>query len=667
VKRERSATKGTAAKDSLQSGDRLFLASVCAAIVLETLFFWPEIGNAFIVPKTVVVLIAAAALVPQIGARLLAMLSSRSRRILLGLCGAQLIAITWATINSISPAVSFWGGDWRRMGWITQFGMLCIAMAVPLAIKGESKRWRLLLWTIAGAGAISAGYGVLQWMGWDPFLPESMRAAIMHEFGGQYRSSGTIGQPTYFATVLIYAFFATLAVAALESGAKRLLAGAMLALIAAALVLTGARSGWLGCAVGVAILATVVAVGRMKTSGRMITAAALILIAMALFAGGGLEGAAGTVAKVAPKFPGMSFVSARLEGKTADSASISRIILWSDVTRHILPAYWISGAGPGMFRVAFMRHRSDNYTEFDPDVHWESAHNLFLDRFTEQGILGLLVTLAWIAACAHAVIVGFRRAPSPAIALACLAIGSGLAAAVASQCFNGEVVPTTTYFYVWVAMALALRECIDRPQPSSPGQGTRYRRALIAAAAVLSIGLIWHAQRNWRAERALRAGEEAFNAGNAQRLLEARTQAEGAMPQVGVYHAEFSQLISAFLGKPRPGMTQPTRLELAAAGIASGEWAVPRTDKPMMALQNLIVLADLTGDPRIEKWNNELMELDPLWFRPHENSARLLLRQGKVDEALREATAAHSLAPYITSAADIWIRVIAIQRDRQSK
>ena len=37
----------------------------------------------------------------------------------------------------MSPAVSFWGGDWRRMGLITHVAMLSVAAAVPVAIGGD--------------------------------------------------------------------------------------------------------------------------------------------------------------------------------------------------------------------------------------------------------------------------------------------------------------------------------------------------------------------------------------------------------------------------------------------------------------------------------------------------------------------------------------------------
>src|SRR5262245_57317963 len=106
---------------TIPAGERFLFVSLCAAIAFETLFFWPGIGNAYTVPKLVAVLLGGALLLPQVCLRLSTRDPSRIPRALLALFGLQMIAVTWATAISMSPSVSFWGGDWRRMGWITQF------------------------------------------------------------------------------------------------------------------------------------------------------------------------------------------------------------------------------------------------------------------------------------------------------------------------------------------------------------------------------------------------------------------------------------------------------------------------------------------------------------------------------------------------------------------
>jgi hypothetical protein len=138
------------------------------------------------------------------------------------------------------------------------------------------------------------------------------------------------------------------------------------------------------------------------------------------------------------------------------------------------------------------------------------------------------------------------------------------------------------------------------------------------------------------------------------------------MPRVGTYHLEFAQLIVTYLGRPHPGLSGTSRKRLAEIGIVSASWAVERTDKPMIALQDMIVLADLIADVRFAAWVRDLKNLDPYWFRPHEMSARLLLRQKKFEDALREAAISHELAPYVESSLRLWEQLLDNIRDSRA-
>src|SRR2546426_2908171 len=122
----------------------ILFVSLCLAITLESLCFWPGFANAYTVPKVVAALIGGTFLLPQVCLWVFRGRASPSVYRLPFLFGLQMAAISWATVNSISPAVSFWGGDWRRMGWITQFAMMSIACAAPLAISGDLGKWKRL-------------------------------------------------------------------------------------------------------------------------------------------------------------------------------------------------------------------------------------------------------------------------------------------------------------------------------------------------------------------------------------------------------------------------------------------------------------------------------------------------------------------------------------------
>jgi len=321
-----------------------------------------------------------------------------------------------------------------------------------------------------------------------------------------------------------------------------------------------------------------------------------------------------------------------------------------------------------MFRVAFTRYRSNNYSPFDPDVHWENAHNLFLDRLTEQGIFGLLAILLLIAAFAFNIGI-MIRAPDTSYAFASAAIGSAMAAVLASHCFIGELITTSFYFYLWIAVSFAAVQCAERPTVSPVLQlrnSPKWRLALACSLAI-SVALIWHAERNWHAEAMLQAGEDAANSGNMQKLLSSKREAEAAMYQVGTYHLEFARLMVTYLSKPHPLLDATSRKRLAEAGITSASWALQRTDKPMLALQDMILLADIGGDPRLEGWINDLKEMDPYWYRPHEMAAWLMLRQKKVAGGLREATIALELSHFTPSTNDVWNQLLSLQAAGASK
>ena len=159
----------------------------------------------------------------------------------------------------------------------------------------------------------------------------------------------------------------------------------------------------------------------------------------------------------------------------------------------------------------------------------------------------------------------------------------------------------------------------------------------------------------------LRAGEDAVKSGSLNDLLKARREAEQSMPFVGTYHLEFARLLATYLGRPHASLEITARRHIAEEGIASASWALQRTDRPMLALQDMILLADMSGDSRFEGWIQDLRKMDPYWYRPHEMAARLMLRQRKYADALREATIARELSPYTQSTIDVWKQLLSIR------
>ena len=103
-----------------------------SALAVETLCLSPAVPNAFTVPKVIALLCSAAVLAPFLA------VSRKSTPILFVL---QFGVLAICTILSLNPQVSFWGGDWRRMGLITWAAILVAAEFVPLAVGSSKLRW----------------------------------------------------------------------------------------------------------------------------------------------------------------------------------------------------------------------------------------------------------------------------------------------------------------------------------------------------------------------------------------------------------------------------------------------------------------------------------------------------------------------------------------------
>ena len=76
-------------------------------------------------------------------------------------------------------------------------------------------------------------------------------------------------------------------------------------------------------------------------------------------------------------------------------------------------------------------------------------------------------------------------------------------------------------------------------------------------------------------------------------LLMAADDVERAMEHVGTYHLEVARTIVTFLRENWNTLNEESRTRLAQRGIDSAIRAVERTDKPMLALMDLITLAGI--------------------------------------------------------------------------
>ena len=163
------------------------------------------------------------------------------------LAAAQLISLLVSTFFSSNPALSWNGGNWRRLGLVSQSAV--IAFGFLIAVSCSESALRVLLGACAAAGTAAALYGILQYFGADPFLP----SASYHIGEGVLaivRPPSTLGHADYFAGYLLYVVFFGAALVSTETEpAWKALGAAAVVAGSAAIVLSGTRGALLGLAV----------------------------------------------------------------------------------------------------------------------------------------------------------------------------------------------------------------------------------------------------------------------------------------------------------------------------------------------------------------------------------------------------------------------------------
>src|ERR1035438_2043424 len=128
-----------------------------AALALIALILTPGWLFYFdVTPKLVVLLLASSvALVPM----------RRSKLMVLAML--TLASLALSTGLSLNPKLSLYGTHWRQYGALTQAAVVIFAWA----LSAQTRRIGGILRTVSVAGAVTAVYGIAQYLGWDPILP----------------------------------------------------------------------------------------------------------------------------------------------------------------------------------------------------------------------------------------------------------------------------------------------------------------------------------------------------------------------------------------------------------------------------------------------------------------------------------------------------------------
>jgi O-antigen ligase len=550
-----------------------------AAIALIALILTPGWLFYFdVTPKLVVLLLAAGvSLVPV------------WRTKLMGLAMLSLVSLGLSTALSTNPDLSFYGTHWRQFGALGQAAVLIFACA----LSAQAHRTGTILRAVSVAGALTAVYGIVQYLGWEPILP----AAAYHVGEGIWtivRPPSTLGYVSYFATWLLFSIFLSLALPGRLARICALLA-------AIALILTGSRAAFLGLAAGGAVWTGM----KLRVSP--------LLARRVLWRAAGVAAAALLGVLVLYLTPAGQPLRSRARWFAEDPWGGARPLLWRDSVRMGL-ARPLAGHGPETFTATFPRYESVALARAYPDFAHESPHNIFLDALVGQGIAGLLLLAAW---CALGFAAAWKiRGKHPHLA-ACLA--AALAAGTVSQQFTVFTIPTAAIFYATIALAAGLATGPAEPARRFP----------------FALPLLYFAARFTFADHALALAQRDLAAGNLASAA-AHYQASGQTSDLW-----FSR---ALLGAAAKAPTVTFQLQALQLAEAAGVRATRTAEDPFNAWYSLSAIRASQNDAAgAERCLRAAIAAHPTWFKPHWMLAQVLHFESRGEEALREAALAVDL------------------------
>jgi putative inorganic carbon (HCO3(-)) transporter len=557
-----------------------------------------------------------------------AILSSKPGRWWIAVLAAQWLSSALATALSTHPELSLNGGNWRRLGLLSETGVLLFVLFAAAWLAADRNNLRTLLRACTAAGVVAALYGIAQYFGFDPLLPVKAYQAGEGPFT-IVRPPGTLGHADYFGAWLVIIAFMSLALERLEHNQwMRFVALSTSALVVFAIILSGTRSAILGLLLGAMVF---LIAGRPRIRARAVGLSLASLAALAMFF-------------FSP--PGAK-LRARLHWSLDDVRGGARLLLWRDSLR--MAAHRpIQGFGPETFVTEFPRFESVELARAYPDFYHESPHNIFLDPLTSRGVIGLLPFVALCGLGAWAAFLLVRRRDLLAAPLA-----GALVAALVCQLFMVFIVPTALYFYLLLAILVALATPTTAQQTS---RARWYPPAAFAAAILLTV----FAVRLLVADAALAVADRRLAAGDVTSAAQAyrtvlKWQPSGAGSDLRYSHA-MQQLAAR---APLFASSLMARQEALKAAIDATRTSEDRAN----AWYNLANLFAATNDPAsVEHSLRNAIAWAPNWFKPHWTLAQLLELENRHNQALSEAAQAAQLdAGHDPEVTETWKHLLSSQ------
>jgi O-antigen ligase len=489
--------------------------------------------------------------------------------------------------------------------------ILLLSLLIAAWYAENSAGLLILFRTICLSGMITSLYGILQYLGWDPFADAALYSVAYGELS-IVRPPSTLGHALYFANYLVMLISISGALAAWGNSRFDRILGLCAASVASfALLLTGSRSGMAGLLVGGIFL--IVRIRPAVTQKRIVAASVFAGMLGVLY---------------------LSPLAERMEDRWAqwrdDAKGGTRPLLWRD-SLQMARAHLFLGSGPEMFAAEFPKYQSIELARAFPEYYHESPHNFLLEALLSEGLPGLTICLA-LAGIGIAASFQWKQRPTVAASLA-----AGLVGLFVGQQFSPFVLTTALFFYLTIAILVA-----GSLSPSTrTGGGSIVVKTLGLVAIPLGALLIvagfalLHIDLRWAAiQRSLRAGkiEEAIS--------EYRQVTHLFPPESGA-----DLWYSRALADAASRSSDPTlRQRVWTQSLEAATRATRTSEDRHNAYYNLAVFYSTQGDlAHSEQALSSAIACAPNWFKPHWLLAEILLSAGKLDLAAREAQKAIDL------------------------
>ena len=596
---------------------------------------------------------------------------SPASRAVVAFAAASLAAHALATLTSASWRVSLWGGrpGGDSYSLYTTIGYVLLFMVVAFRLRSSRQLWRLVA-VVAGAGTLTALYGVMQQLGVDPLG--------LDLFGS--RLGSTLANPIFAGQYWVLTLTTT-AVWVLARASKRsrwpFLVG-----------------GWLALGVQGAALVAVVSLGPQVAA--LAAVATLALLSLGLFGWHGLArlvmvlAPAAVIAGVLVTAPTSSATGEnrvveavmrveRLETTITAGSFRSRTLAWEGAVRQMTERPWFAGESDGLSYLRplvgygpdtffYVLPLSEPAELFVREPPFRFAHNHLIQTAFEAGLFGLAALVGLAAAGAFAGLRWLVRARGNVDPDVWLMAGvlAALAGWAVSMLVGIARVSDLMLVWVLLAVVVAIRESPatrETPAASTPTGRQSFAIAQVAVVGLAALGMLsLTVFKDVRYVIASRAGVEASDAMAAGELDASLAHAQRATdlaPEVPLYYRQRSFVLGAGLareasGQERTGLLEAARSE-AAAAVALNPWS----SEDVAILADVTMALGLEGDAaRLEEavaLYQRLVDLAPRDYARHLTLAEQLALVGRPAEALEAARMSTSLAGEVRQAAPAYV------------